>query len=147
MNKNSCQKYSDIKWYWNIPIVIMLTLLLSLGIRSLITDDNRYGWGTFLKQANYVIKYSYIKKDGSTHEYKPGNELIGLANQIRHIGSTRYSTGFIKHSVENYLKYLYRNKNDEEIKTFRAELYYVINKNFNHRFSKEQATLIELSYP
>lgn len=148
MNKISQQSYTNIKWYYNIPIVLVFVLLIMLGVRSKITDDNRYGWGTFSKQANYVILYSYTTKDGIKHNYIPGDELKGEANLIRRIGSTRYSIGLIEHAASNYLKYLFDNKNPENnIKSINAEIYYVVNKHYMKKFSKEDATLIELYYP
>lgn len=147
MNKRTLKISADIKWYWNIALVLLIVILCSLGIRSIITDDNRYGWGTYSKQVNYVIKYYYIKSDGTKFQYVPGNELIGDGNNIRYLGNTRYSLGYIKNTVHNYLEYLYGKSKNSEISYYEADIYYVINKNPMKSFDEDDALKTVIKFP
>ena len=63
-----------VRWYYHIPIVLLLGGLGALGIRSLVLDDARYGWGTFCKQICYEVDYEWIveldtfgEDDGKTY--------------------------------------------------------------------------------
>ena len=118
-----------VKWWWNIPIILLIGILISLGIRSIVTDDNRYGWGTFSKQVVYKIEYYWVYDDGRVQRYHPGKELKGKAKrELKRFGITRYSIGALKSWVNNYLEYLYENERGKNIKTVRAFIFYTINK-------------------
>ena len=118
------------KWWWNVPIILLLGILIFLGIRSIVTDDNRYGWGTFSKQVVYRVEYYWVYDDGRVQRYIPGEELIGIASiRLQRRSNTRYSVGALKSWVNNYLKYLYENKSQNQVKSVKAEILYTINKN------------------
>lgn len=113
-----------------MPIVLLIGILVPLGIRSVITDDNRYGWGTFSKQVVYKVEYYWIYDSGEEKIYQPGNELRGKAKKkLYKLGNTRNSLGALKSWVNNYLNFLYENKPQDDIKTVRAKILYTINKN------------------
>ena len=118
------------KWWWNVPIILLLGILIFLGVRSVVTDDNRYGWGTFSKQVVYRVEYYWVYDDGRVQRYIPGEELIGIASiRLQRRSNTRYSVGALKSWVNNYLKYLYENKSQNQVKSVKAEILYTINKN------------------
>ena len=120
---------AKVKWWWNIPIILLIGILVPLGVRSVVTDDNRYGWGTFSKQIVYEVEYYIVYDDGEIEKYLPGNELKGIARvKLNKFGNTRYSAGAMKSWVNNYLEYLYENIHDRKIKTVRAEVLYTINQ-------------------
>ena len=135
------------KWWWNIPIILVIGILVSLGIRSVITDDNRFGWGTFSKQVVYKIDYSWVYKNGKSTRYEPGKELKGTARKnLSKQGNTRYSLGALKSWVNNYLKYLYENRPAANIKSVRAEILYTINT--SRRFGPDSSSsMMILEYP
>ena len=125
-------RQSKAGWWWNIPIVLLIGILVPLGIRSVITDDNRYGWGTFSKQVVYRIEYYRVYDDGRIERYRPGRELKGKARKrLERFGNTRNSIGALKSWVNNYLEYLYENRRGKNIRTVRADIFYAINKNRN----------------
>jgi len=136
-----------VKWWWNIPIILILGTLVFLGIRSVVTDDNRYGWGTFSKQIVYKIDYYWVYDDGRSEKYYPGKELRGTATgKLKSFGNTRYSTGAVKSWVGNYLRYLYENKPGEDIKSVRAHILYTVNKSRKIKPASNSPKL-SLEYP
>ena len=138
---------AKVKWWWNIPIILLIGILVSLGVRSVVTDDNRYGWGTFSKQVVYIVEYYFVYDDGKIEKYLPGKELKGIAGRkLNKFGNTRYSTGAMESWVNNYLKYLYENEQDRKIKSVRAEILYTINESRRIRPSP-QSNKITLEYP
>ena len=117
------------KWWWNIPIIFMILLFISLGIRSIITKDNRYGWGTFSQQIVYEVDYFWVLKSGERIRYIPGGELFYESkSKLDSHGNTRYSIGAVKSWVNNYVKYVYLNKKPgPEVISFMAEVEYAKN--------------------
>ena len=119
----------NIKWWWNIPIILLVGILVSLGIRSIVTDDNRFGWGTFSKQTSFSINYYWVGKDGKRQRYLPGKEINGkVRKKLKRRGSTRYSVGALESWVNNYVRYMYlNNKVSEDTGSFLAVVRYRIN--------------------
>jgi len=138
-----------IKWWWNIPIILMIVILVSLGIRSIVTADNRYGWGTFSKQVAYKVNYYWINKNGKEKRYRPGKELSGkVRKKLIKGGSTRYSDGALKSWINNYARYMYQNNNSQgDIQSFRAELFYKINSKSIKNWDREKDGLVVIEYP
>jgi len=120
---------TKVKWWWNLPVFFMIVLFVSLGIRSIVTDDNRYGWGTFSKQVVYEVDYFWVLDNGKRIRYFPGDELLkGSVEKLNSHGNTRYSIGAVKSWVNNYISYVYLNKKPgPEVTSFIAEVEYVIN--------------------
>lgn len=142
-------KKQNIKWWWNIPIVLLIGILVPLGVRSVITDDNRFGWGTFSKQVAFRVNYYWVNDNGKKLKYNPGKELRGkVRKKLKKRGSTRYSDGALKSWIGNYTRYMYlQNKPGEEIVSFNAELLYKINT-VNAEFrSGEKPQKILITYP
>lgn len=139
---------TKVRWWWNLPIILLIGVLVPLGVRSLITDDNRYGWGTFSKQVVFRVNYYWLTEDGDKIMYNPGRELSGkVRNKLKRSGSTRYSTGALKSWVNNYTRYTYLNKRpNPDFKSFRAEIYYKINSLQGFHFREGSNELI-IEYP
>lgn len=138
-----------IRWWWNIPIIFLIGILIPLGVRSVVTDDNRYGWGTFSKQVAFRVNYYWVSGEGKKIKYRPGKELSGkVRKKLKRSGTTRYSDGALRSWIRNYADYMYKNQNTGgEMKAFRAELLYRINS--GHYFSKgsEGTNFIVIEYP
>lgn len=142
-------KKQNIKWWWNIPVIMLLVILIPLGVRSIITDDNRFGWGTFSKQTSFSINYYWIKKDGTKQRYLPGKELGGkVRKKLKARGSTRYSVGALESWITNYTRFMYLNKRQSEnTEKFRAEVRYRINSPRNSGKPTGEIHLMVIDYP
>ena len=140
------RRKTPAKWWWNIPIVLLLAILIPLGIRSVITDDNRYGWGTFSKQTVFDIRYYLVYKDGTRSRYKPGTELRGRSKMLRNKGSTRYSTGSVKSLVKSYVRYMYKINQSHDILRAEAVIRYRENVSRKRKLDKEYKTIF-IQYP
>ena len=140
------KRKTPAKWWWNIPIVLLLAILIPLGIRSVITDDNRYGWGTFSKQTVFNIRYYLVYKDGSKKRFNPGLELRGNSKKLRSGGHTRYSTGAVKSWVKSYVRYIYKVNQSHEILRAEAVIHYKENVSRRARIKKGYRTIF-IQYP
>jgi len=138
-----------IKWWWNIPIILLIGILVPLGVRSFITDDNRYGWGTFSKQVVFNINYYWIMENGDKIRYRPGKELSGrVRNKIKRNGTTRYSSGALISWVNNYTRYVYLQRSrGTEAKPFNAETLYKINSNNFIQIDGKKVNKVIIKYP
>lgn len=143
------EEKQKIRWWWNIPIILLIVILIPLGVRSVVTDDNRYGWGTFSKQVAFKVNYYWVKENGEKVRYKPGKELSGkVRKKLKRSGTTRYSDGALRSWIRNYTRYMYNNKKiDEDFNTFRAELLYRINSRLNFSKNNEGTTFVVIEYP
>jgi hypothetical protein len=140
------QETSRPRWYWNVPIFVLIGILVPLGVRGLVTDDARYSWGTFCKQATYEIEYRWEMRDpdGSIviSKHWHDDELRGEAK--KHLAgskrlNTRYSVGAVKSWTTAYTKYMYEhrdqlmtpaeggNERQSEVVRFTAEVFYRVN--------------------
>jgi len=137
------------KWWWNIPIILLIGILVPLGVRSVVTDDNRYGWGTFSKQVAFRVNYYWINENGEETRYRPGKELSGkVRKKLKKGGSTRYSEGALKSWINNYARYMYmNNKTRDKIRSFRAKVYYKINTRSVKGRDRDKADVIVIEYP
>ena len=80
-----------MRFFKNLYVTVVVLILITLGIRSLITGDSRWGWGMFKEQVNYEISYSWVQTDGNILPFSPGRELRGKASELlRDTGNTRY---------------------------------------------------------
>ncbi len=136
------------RWYWNIPIVLLVGILGSLGVRGLVLDDARYSWGTFCKQITYRIEYRWIRRrtDGkleatphSNYDELRGDAKKHLAGNSKYL-NTRYSLGAVESWMAAYVRYMYENRDaysgqppegepaaKDEIVGFTAEAWYRVN--------------------
>jgi len=143
------EEKQKMKWWWNIPIILLIGILVSLGVRSVVTDDNRYGWGTFSKQVAFRVNYYWINENGEEIRYRPGKELSGKSRRkLKKGGSTRYSDGALKSWIKNYARFMYmKNKPRDEIRSFRAEVFYKINSLSVTSRDSDKADVIVIEYP
>ena len=143
------EKKNNIKWWWNIPIILLIGILVPLGIRSIATDDNRYGWGTFSKQTSFRVNYYWVKNNGKKISYRPGKELSGkVRKKLARRGSTRYSKGALESWINNYTRYIYLNKpHSEDFVSFRAEIKYKINSTQSTLSDQGSENLMVIEYP
>lgn len=143
------EEKQKMKWWWNIPIILLIGILVPLGVRSVVTDDNRYGWGTFSKQVAFKVNYYWINKNGKEKRYRPGKELSGKdRRKLNKGGSTRYSDGALKSWINNYARYMYmNNKPRYDIRSFRAELFYKFNTRSITSKNIDNADVIIIEYP
>lgn len=135
------------KWWWNIPAVLLIAGSLALGIRSMIKDDNRYGWGTFSKQVNFNVEYYWILDNDQTIKHFFGGELRGEAFKKLYYNNTRYSIGAVKAWVHDYLEFLYKNKRKNDAKAIKAIIYYEFNINRKEPFDKHNKKILVIQYP
>jgi len=143
------ENVSKIKWWWNIPIILLIGILVPLGVRSFITDDNRYGWGTFSKQVVFNINYYWIMENGDKIRYRPGKELSGrVRNKIKRNGTTRYSSGALISWVNNYTRYVYLQRSrGTEAESINAEILYKINSNNFSQIDGKKVNKVIIKYP
>lgn len=145
---NDTQQQIQPRWYWNVPIVLLIGTLVSLGVRGRILDDARYSWGTFCKQVTYEVDYRWVMRDpdGSvwTTKHWHDGELLGEA--LVHLEgtpqrlNTRYSLGAVKSWLSAYTHYMYENREKfipsppdattprSKVVGFTAEMWYRINE-------------------
>ncbi|MCG8587184.1 MAG: hypothetical protein MI757_20960 [Pirellulales bacterium] len=144
---NEAPPQSGPRWYWSLPIILLIGILVPLGIRGFVKDDSRYSWGTFSKQIIYHVEYHWVMRDpdGSlwTTRHWHDDELRGEAAQ--HLESlprrlnTRYSLGAVKSWMNAYTKYMYENRAEfipqspdvttrSEVVGFTADVWYRVNE-------------------
>ncbi len=135
-------------WWWNLPIILMVGILVPLGVRSQLTHDSRYGWGTFGRQTIYQMKYQWEFEDGRREIYWPGDELRQEAR--KHVGSsrqlnTRYGLGAILVWIQGYGRYMWEHR-PEGVRAFHVVLRYELDKTRRLRLSKS-ASELRFHYP
>jgi len=114
----------------NAVVLGFLALQLGLGLRSLLLEDARLGWGMFCYQTNYTVAYEWVLADGTTLPF-PARDLGGrslkyLADDYAH--RTRYGRGAIRGWMESYLGYLLARYRPGAAVGARAVVTYRINK-------------------
>jgi hypothetical protein len=142
------------RWYWNVPILLLVGILVSLGIRGLIKDDARYSWGTFCKQVIYEVDYRWVMRDPDGTEWTIKHEhegelrgeakthLEGLPKQL----NTRYSLGAVKSWIAAYTRYMFEHSDDfvlppqSKVVGFTAEVAYRENVSRKLRVSNFKET-------
>ncbi len=83
--------------------------LLGLGVRSLVTDDSRYGFGMFSHKVMYRLQYTWVMENGRRVAHKPGDELRGVAKsylRTDRLIRSYYATGSMKAQVKDYTAYM-----------------------------------------
>jgi len=114
----------------NIVIVGFVGLLGALGVRTLILEDSRFGFGMFPNQCDYEVEYDWVLADGRIMSYQTGTELRGkmkyLVDSRPH--STRRGVGTVRAWVREYVKYVYDRSDPQPGTRFRAWLTYSINQ-------------------
>ncbi len=114
---------------WNLVLVGFLAMLVSLGIRTLVFEDARLGWGMFSYQMNYQTRYEWVMEDGTTRA-ESGLDLRGKTKG--YLGETRphrtrYGVGAMKTWLHSYVRHMYRQRRPAGAVAFRAVVDYTIN--------------------
>ncbi|MEM7480684.1 MAG: hypothetical protein AAF481_05890 [Acidobacteriota bacterium] len=110
--------------------MLLLGILVPLGVRSLVTDDSRYGWGTFGRQTIYTLTYLWEFEDGRREIYEPGDELRDDARKLLDSPrqrNTRYGPGAIPIWIRAYGRYMWERR-PAEARAFHAVLRYEFDK-------------------
>jgi len=99
-------------------------------VRSLVTNDTRFGWGMFSSQVQYVVSYDWVLADGNVVTYIPGTELKGRTRGRLLPGShtTNYAYGAAASWVKGYARYMYRHNAPLEAIAFQAIMLHRTNK-------------------
>lgn len=130
------------KAFKSLIAVSFVVTLLSLGVRSLVTQDTRFGWGMFSHQTSFVITYDWVFPDGShkqildTRTDLPGRQSIISGGRFH---TTRYGVGAVRLWVNSYLIYLYERRLPETATSVQA--------NFTFLIDREKAELETWRYP
>jgi len=123
-------KETVMAWSLNAVVVAFLGLLVGLGIRSLVLEDARLGWGMFAYQTNYSVSYEWVLADGTTRKQAArdlaGRTLKYLDDKVAH--RTRYGRGAIRCWMRSYLDYLCATYLPADAVGARAVVTYRINK-------------------
>ncbi len=149
MNPTS-DKSSEVspKWWWHIAPIIMILVLCALGVRSLITKDSRYGWGTFGRQTIYTLKYEWEFSDGHRETYYPGDELrrdaYTLLTSIEQ-RNTRYGPGALPVWINGYCQYMWDYRPDGAV-AFHTTLKYELDRSRREPISDAAQTAF-FQYP
>jgi len=130
------------KVFKSLIAVSFVVTLLSLGVRSLVAQDTRFGWGMFSHQTSFVITYDWVFPDGShkqildTRTDLPGRQSIISGGRFH---TTRYGVGAVRLWVNSYLIYLYERRLPETATSVQA--------NFTFLIDREKAELETWRYP
>ena len=123
----------SLKIIWmSFFVLIFVSTLCILGIRSLITKDARFGWAMFSYHTSYTIEYHLIPKKGDRIDFKP-NTLQGLPAYYLNAAETKttnYGPGAVKWWVRRYLNY--KLTNTDNINVAQATLRYSVNGGNRH---------------
>lgn len=112
-------------------MVGFLVFLAGMGIRSIVLQDSRFGWGMFMHQVNYNVTYTWVYEDGFLHPHVPGSELRGRTWHKLSPGtwhSTWYATGAMRAWISGYVKYMFHNHAPPGAIALRADVVYRHNK-------------------
>ena len=117
-------EHKSIPLYLQALVVVYILLLFGLGVRSLVEDDTRFGWGMFSYELQYSISYSWIDAYGNEVSYSPGDELRARTKRKLSSGRhrTRYGLGAVRTWANGYASYMFDNKNDGAYSAFKVTL-------------------------
>lgn len=111
----------------NVVIVVFLVGAISLGVRSLLTQDSRFGWGMFSHHTSYSLTYSWVMADGSLVEFDADEDLEERQTIIDSGShSTRYGVGAVRAWIRSYLDHKYEHR-PEGVVAVQAQMDYRIN--------------------
>ena len=117
-------------WHLQAIVVLFLAALAGLGLRTIVLDDARFGWGMFSKQLDHRTKYYWVLDDGTRVATPLGRELAYPASKIndrwRHI--SRYSLGAVRTWVDGYLRYQFEHHRPADAQAIEAEVRYQVNR-------------------
>ena len=127
-------------WWRQLTVFAFLFLVAGIGVRSLVCNDSRFGFGMFGEHMEYLIVYHWIDEHGHRRQYFPGDELRDKSTHLRprrgesafeiagRADETRYGTGAVRCWIDSYLDYLYEHSRPNDAVAIEAKLYYSINE-------------------
>ena len=107
----------------NLVIIVWVVGLCALGVRALIAEDARYGFGMFAHKVRYEVEYFWVYDDGREEPYVPGRELKGRTQVRLTPGkslTSHYATGAMKSWVGGYVEYMYSHHAPPASRAFKA---------------------------
>lgn len=126
----------------NLAVITFVVGLPAFGVRSVATQDSRFGWGMFHQHTEFLIHYEWAYPDGShqgvanTAADLPARQSI-ISGDRTH--TTRYGVGALRRWIGSHPEHLYKQRKPEGAEAVRARLVYVINQ--------ERVELQVLHYP
>jgi hypothetical protein len=104
--------------------------LLLLGVRSLATDDVRFGWGMFREAVVLDADYAWVLRDGTLRPHWPGSELRGPARMLdgRPDRLHTYGRGAMRAWVAGYARWRARHDPPPDAVAFRAVVDWRVNR-------------------
>lgn len=118
-----------------LVVLSFILLLTGLGVRSLVLQDSRFGWGMFTHHTRFEIQYHWILEDGTRERYRTKNppdpklKLKGRATYLRDGKSrtTRQGIGALRSWLAAYMKDVYASGPDDVV-ALETRLVYTINR-------------------
>lgn len=115
----------------NFLVLAFLVFLIGLGLRSLILQDARGGWGMFGHFIQYKVKYEWVLMDGETLPFHTAGRLAKKASKYvgddkRH--KTVYNIYHMRSAVRAYVKYLYETVRPGNAVAMRAHLSFAVDE-------------------
>ena len=110
-------------------VIGFLGVFVTLGVRTLVAQDARLGWGMFTYQINYQLSYEWVLEDGTTRP----QQAIDLDGKVRsYIGDsrsrrTRYGRGALRSWLRCYCRHMHRERRPADAIAFRAVASYTVN--------------------
>ena len=135
-------------WWWNLPFLLMVGILVPLGVRTLVTKDSRYGWGTFGRQTIYQLEYQWEFEDGRREVYRPVDDLRKDARKLLDSSrqrNTRYGFGAIVVWIRGFGRYMWERR-PERATAFHTVLRYELDKSRRLPLSQD-ALELRFQYP
>jgi len=116
-------------WLRQVVVVAFLAGMLALCVRSLVTDDARFGWGMFGTNVAYTVHYEWQLADGSRVTYRPGNELAGIAMRLAQAPEApwlprtfAHGSGALRAWIRAYQAYLFDTRRPPDAVAIEARL-------------------------
>jgi len=126
----------------NLIVISFLILIVAPGVRSLVKQDNRFGWGMFSSQVKYRVEYYLVLEDSRRIKYRPDKELVGKVRGRLSSGnhSTNYGPGAALSWIRGYVNYMYPRVLSDKVTGFEAHVRY--NSTMDEEYKEEIITYI-----
>jgi hypothetical protein len=140
---------------WRQIVVLgFVCALVALGVRTLVHDDARFGWGMFAHNVAYTVHYEWVLRGGGAVAYVPGDELRGRASRLTLRSGTPwvprimlYGQGTLRSWVQAYLRHLFDTRRPDDAVAVRARIRTAVNPISGRAPSAAGVAVEELRYP
>src|SRR5688572_7378294 len=94
----------------HVVVIAWLVFIGFVGVRGLLVDDARFGWGMFPEVLTAKIEYRWALADGSFAAHHTGKELRGQTKKLKDGKKKRhwYGRGALLGDVEAYAAWAVR---------------------------------------